>query len=65
MKYLVALCALCFTLAFVGVAYADDVSNFKLKDLDGKKPLRSKICWTTAKSWSSTSGASAASLATS
>jgi cytochrome c biogenesis protein CcmG, thiol:disulfide interchange protein DsbE len=36
MKYLVALCALCFTLALSGVAYAADVSDFKLKDLDGK-----------------------------
>jgi peroxiredoxin len=36
MKYLVALCALCFTLALGGVAYADDMSNFKLKDLAGK-----------------------------
>jgi peroxiredoxin len=36
MKYLLVLCALCFGIAMAGTAYADDVSNFKLKDLEGK-----------------------------
>jgi cytochrome c biogenesis protein CcmG, thiol:disulfide interchange protein DsbE len=36
MKYLLVLCALCFGIAMAGTAYADDMSNFKLKDLDGK-----------------------------